>query len=208
MWLSHSMRPLKANELCDALGVEIGSTDLNSENIPTLETLLGCSQGLVIVEASSYTVRLVHYTLQEYLFNNTDLFHRPHLMIAEVCLTYLNFRCVRDLFPAPGWSPPGTPLLEYASCNWGTHAGREVTGRVNELALRLLDGFDQHVASGILLSNRRDNLYGALGRSDPTGFTGLHCAAYLGIVEIAVGLLEMKKWDLNKTDVTGQTAIS
>jgi len=91
MWLSHSERPLGTDELCHAMGVEIGSTDLNSQNIPTIETLLGCSLGLVIVEASSYTVRLVHYTLQEYLRNNTDLFHRPHSMIAEVCLTYLNF---------------------------------------------------------------------------------------------------------------------
>ena len=99
-WLSHSEEPLDTDELCDALGVEIGSTDLNSKNIPTIETLLGCSLGLVIVEASSYTVRLVHYTLQEYLSNNTNLFHSPHSMIAEVCLTYLNFESVRDL-PLP-----------------------------------------------------------------------------------------------------------
>ena len=97
MWLSHSERPLNANELCDAMGVEIGSRDLNSKNIPTIETLLGCSLGLVIIEASSYTVRLVHYTLQEYLSNNIDLFRSSHSMIAEVCLTYLNFQCIRDL---------------------------------------------------------------------------------------------------------------
>ena len=97
MWLSHSEGSLEVDELCDALGVEIGSTDLNSQNIPTIETLLGCSQGLVIVEASSYTVRLVHYTLQEYLSNNADLFHSAHSMIAEVCLTYLNFQSIRDL---------------------------------------------------------------------------------------------------------------
>ena len=63
MWLSHSGRPLNANELCYALGVEIGSVDLDSQNIPAIETVLGCSLGLLIVEASTYTVRLVHYTL-------------------------------------------------------------------------------------------------------------------------------------------------
>ena len=84
MWLSHSERPLDADELCHAMGVEIGTTDLNSQNIPTIETLLGCSLGLVTVEASTYTVRLVHYTLQEYLSNNTDLFPSSHSMIAEV----------------------------------------------------------------------------------------------------------------------------
>ena len=84
MWLSHSERPLNADELCHALGVEIGPTDLNSQNIPTIETLLGCSLGHVIVEASSYIVRRVHYTLEEYLSDNTELFHSPHAMIAEI----------------------------------------------------------------------------------------------------------------------------
>ena len=46
--------------------------------------LLGYSLGLVTVEASSYIVRLVHYTLQEYLSDNTELFHSPHAMIAKI----------------------------------------------------------------------------------------------------------------------------
>ena len=207
MWLSHSERPLKANELCHALGVEIGSTDLNSQNIPTIETLLGCSLGLVIVEASSFSVRLVHYTLQEYLCNNSDLFHSPHAMIAEVCLTYLNFQCVMDLPPTFDWYKSPITLLEYASCYWGTHARREITGSVNKLALRLLDRFDRHVSSGIFLSRSRSNWDWGLARSDPAGFTGLHCTAHLGIVGVAVALLGMKKWDLGATDVSGYTAI-
>jgi len=147
MWLSHSERPLNANELCHALGVEIGSTDLDSQNIPVIETLLGCTLGLVTLEASSHTLHLVHYTLQEYLSNNTDLFYHPHSTIAEVCLTYLNFQCIRDLSPTLGWSPPATPLLEYASNYWGTHAKRETTEVVNTLAV-LLSEFDKHVSSG------------------------------------------------------------
>ena len=208
MWLSHSERPLNANELCHGLGVEIGSTDLNFQNIPAIETLLGCSLGLVTVEASSYTVRLIHYTLQEYLSNNTDLFHSPHSMIAEVCLTYLNFRSIRGLPPILDRSPLTTPLLEYASCYWGTHARREITENTNTLALRLLDGFDKHVSSGMLLSHSLDNWDWELCRSNSAGFTGLHGFAYFGIVETATTLLELKKWDLEATDVAGNTAVS
>ena len=207
MWLSHSGRSLNTNELCHALGVEIGSTELDPRNIPAIETLLGCSLGLVVVEESSHTVRLVHYTLQEYLSNNTDLFHRPHSMIAQVCLTYLNFQSIRNLPPILEHPPVETPLLEYASCYWGTHARRESTESVNTLALRLLGGFDKHISSGILLSHACDKWDKELGRSNPMGFTGLHCAAYFGIAETAVALLEMKKWDLNATDVAGNTAI-
>ena len=209
MWLSYSERPLKANELCHALGVEIGSADLNFQNIPAIETLLGCSLGLVIVEASSYTVRLVHYTLQEYLSNNTSLFHSPHPMIAEVCLTYLNFRCIRGLGPYPSCGPSvTTPLLVYASCYWGTHVRKETTETVNTLALRLLDGFDKHVSSGILAWGGCEGWHQRPELSDYCGFTGLHYAAYLGIVETAVALLETKKSDLNATDEMGKTAIS
>jgi len=89
MWISHSKRPLKALELCQALGVDRGDTDQNSGNMPTIETVLSCSMGLVTVEPLSSTVRLVHFTLQHHLSNDASLFHSPHSMMAEVCLTFL-----------------------------------------------------------------------------------------------------------------------
>jgi len=170
--------------------------------------VLGCSLGLVVLEASSYTVRLVHYTLQNYLSNNTDLFDSPHSTMAESCLTYLNFQSIWDLSPSFPWSGPATPFFEYASYYRGIHASREVTASVKTLALRLLGRFDKHVSSGILLSLSRDNLDRERGKSNRAGFTGLHGATYLGNVEIAVSLLGMKKWDLGSTDVEGNTAIS
>ena len=207
MWLSHSERSLNVSELCHALGVEIGTTDLNSRNIPAIETLLGCSLGLVTVEASTYTVRLVHRTLQEYLSDNRDLFHSPHVVIAEACLTYLNFQYFRDFSPTHRLSEPEAPLLKYASCYWATHARREMTESLSTLALKLLDGFEKHVSSEVLLFHFGDNWNSRLRRSDSRRFTGLHGAAYLEIVEIVVALLKMKKWDLDATDIVGNTPI-
>ena len=89
MWISHSERPLEALELCQALGVERGKTDQNALNVPAIETVLRCSLGLITIEASSSTVRLIHFTLQEHLSNASSLFHNPHSMMAEVCLTFL-----------------------------------------------------------------------------------------------------------------------
>ena len=86
MWVSNSERPLRGEELRHALGVELGSADLDPESVPALRTLLACCLGLVTVEASSSTVRLVHFTLQEYLLRDPALFHNPHSDIAEVCL--------------------------------------------------------------------------------------------------------------------------
>ena len=138
MWVLYSERPLRAEELCHAVGVGLGSRNLDLDNIPTLQTLVECCLGLVTVEESSSIVRLVHYTLQVHLLRDRTLFQSPHSSIAEVCLTYLNPRCHWDPSPTPESAPPAMPLQEYASCYWGKHARRGMTEKVNELALKLL----------------------------------------------------------------------
>jgi len=110
MWVLYSEQPLRAQELCHALGVEIGSADLDPENVPALRILLASCLGLVTVEASSSTVRLVQFTLQEHLSRDPTLFHSPHSTISEVCLTYLNFGCIRDLSPTLGSAPQQRPF--------------------------------------------------------------------------------------------------
>ena len=208
MWVSHAERPLRVDELCHALGVE-GSTDLDAHNIPKIETLLACSLGLVTVEKSSSTVRLVHYTLQEHLTNNTNLFPNPHSIIAEVCLTYLNFPQVRDFSPTLRSVPPAAPFVEYASCHWGTHARSETTENVKNLALRLLDEYDKHISSKLLLLHGIRAEEQPLDKEDtPRGFTGLHGAAYLGCEEIVVALLEANEGDVWATDIRGNVPIA
>ena len=208
MWVSHAERPLHVNELCHALGVGEGSVDLNIRNTPAIETLLACSLGLVMMEKSSSTVRLVHYTLQEYLSYNSNLFLNPHSLIAEVCLTYLNFRYIRDLSPTLSYAPPTAPFVEYASCFWGTHARRETTASVKILALELLGGYERHISSMLLsLHDVNDGGWHFFLKDIPRGFTGLHCAAYFGCVEITAALLEKGKWDLQATDFRGNTVL-
>ena len=116
MWVSHAKRPLQVDELCHALEVE-GSEELDIQNFSKIETLLACSLGLVIVEKSSFTVRLVHYTLKEHLSNNTKLFPNAHLITTEVSLTNLNFPHVRGISPAFCSVLPTAPFVEYASCH-------------------------------------------------------------------------------------------
>jgi len=67
MWVSHSEWGLYVDELCHALWVEEGPSDLNIQNIPWIETLLACSLRPVTVVKSSSTIRSAHYTIQEYL---------------------------------------------------------------------------------------------------------------------------------------------
>ena len=212
MWVSHAERPLRAEELCHAIGVEIGSSDLDFESIPALRTLLASCLGLVTVEASSSTVRLMHFTLQEHLASDPTLFPSTHSTIAEVCLTYLNFKSVMSLSPTLG-SPPSTmPLLDYASCFWGKHAKREMTEYAKILALKLLDRFDQHISAQILLLSRNED--GSPGpyffrtTHQASGFTGLHGVAFFGIVEMVAAAFEMREWNVNARDSMGSTALA
>ena len=211
MWVLHSERPLRAQELCHALGVEIGSVDLDPENVPALRTLLSSCLGLVTAEASSSTVRLVHFTLQEYLSSDPTLFPSPHSTIAEVCLTYLNFKHVSGLSPAFKSAPAITPFVLYASVYWGIHMRKEMTENTIMLALRLLDRFDEHISALLLLSyygQDNDWCYNLYEAGRPTGFTGLHGAAFLGIAEIFSAVLEQKEWDFNEYDCMGMVALT
>ena len=211
MWVLYSERPLRAEELCHALGVEIESIDLDPKNIPSLQTLRSSCLGLVTIEASSSTVRLVHFTLQEHLLSNPVLFHSPHATIAEVCLTFLNFGCIKDLSPTDYLDPSAMPLLEYASCYWGKHTRMGMTENVTILALRLLDGFDKHISAQLLLLDYNENRgWGPyfVRKRGPTGFTGLHGVSFLGIVEIAASVLKMREWDVNAMDCMGMTALT
>ena len=85
MLISHSQRPLQVDELCHALAVEIGSTDLDVDNVPSITTVLGCCQGLIVLDKESSTIRLIHFTLQEYLSSCPELFDSAHSAIAEIC---------------------------------------------------------------------------------------------------------------------------
>ena len=48
MWISHPERLLQIDERLHALAMKIGSTYLNAENIPSVETSLSCCLGLLV----------------------------------------------------------------------------------------------------------------------------------------------------------------
>ena len=200
MWISHSERPLKVDEICHALAVEIGSAHMNTSNVPSIQTVLICCQGLAVVESS--TIRLIHFTLKEYLSGRPDLFGRAHSKIAETCLTYLNFRAIKELSTSPSRDPRGTPFLEYSSLYWGTHMRMDLSDRSVYLALSLLDQYDNHISAELLWKSAIGPYFNSL---EP--FSALHCISYFGIAEVTIDLTKMKRWDVNQRDSAGLTPL-
>ena len=206
MWISHSRRPLQVDELGQAIAIRIGSSDLDNDEIPAIPTWLSCCQGLVIVDKGASTVRLIHFTLQEYLGTHSDLFGKAHATMAETCLTYLNFQHVKDLSANAFPDQRGTPFLEYSALYWGTHMRMEHSDRAKTLALELLGRCDSHTAAKYLWKSVKKGLPNycyATGKP----FPGLHCISYFGIADVADTLIQMNRWDVNQKDGAGLTPL-
>ena len=211
MWISHSRRPLQVDEICHGIAIRVGSNDLNSDDIPTMSVLLSCCQGLVTVEKGTSTVRLIPFSLHEYLYTHPNLFDRAHSTMAEVCLTYLILQHVKDLSAGQSPDPRGTPFLEYSSLYWGTHMRMELSDRAKTFALQLLDQFDSHISARLLWESIAEKLISwrllEAYTPDRKGFSALHCISYFGITDVANTLIKMKRWDVNQTDGQGMAPL-
>ena len=205
MWISHAERPLKPDELCHALAVEIGSSNLNPVNVPSIGTLLACCQGLVFVDKEASMVRLIHFTLQEYLRGHPRLFGTPDSTIAETCLVYLNSQQVKALSPSTPPDLQDTPFLEYSSLYWGAHAKRDLSDCAKSLALKLFDDYKGHVSTRILLKAQEP--WYSIDFDKISLFNGLHRASIFGIVEIVASLVGVESCDINKEDYFSNTSL-
>jgi len=203
MWVCHSERPLQVDELCHALAVEIGSADFDPDNVPLMATLLGCCQGLITVDKEASTVRLIHYTLREYLSAYPDLSATAHSTIAETCLTYLNAQQVRELPPYPPPDDQRMPFLNYSSQHWGIHAKKEFSDCTMSIALELLSGYEGHVSAISLLRQSR----GGYDFGGSSLFSGLHCASFFGIVELVTIFMGGEVGWTNQRNRTGATPL-
>jgi len=207
MWISHAERPLKPDELCHALAVEIGSPNLNADNIPPIRTLLACCQGLVVVDKEASTIRLIHFTLHEYLRAHPELFGAAHSTITETCLSYLNSQQVKAISTSRSPDLQSTPFLEYSSLYWGIHAKKDLSDCAKLLALKLFDDYNSNHISIEILIEAQEWYFGAFDYDEPHVFGGLHCASFFGIDEIVASLVGVESCDINQGNCFSNTPL-
>src|SRR5271154_4503669 len=112
-WCYYARRPLKMEELCEALVVEDGDHELRrNENSPT-SIVKGCLS-FITHDQSTGEVRFVHPSIQRWFKEerqNQKLL--PPDYLAKTCLTYLNF----DVFDVPNGDSkeiePGALIGQY-----------------------------------------------------------------------------------------------
>ena len=204
-WITCANRPLTTSELRHALGVEVGESELDEENLPEVEDIISVCAGLVTVDEQSNIIRLVHYTTQEYFERTwTSWFPSAQADIAITCVTYLSFDIFetgscpteKDFETRLQWNP----LYDYAARNWGHHT-RLALKEVEQLVLDFLESGAKVSASSqaMMVSGS----YSCYWRQ----MLGVHLAAYFGLMEAMVVLLK-NGHDLDSKDNDGLTPLS
>ncbi|RMJ13402.1 hypothetical protein CDV36_006950 [Fusarium kuroshium] len=205
-WITCAKRPLTQVELQHALAVELGTVQLDEENLPDLQGTVSACCGLVTIDNESNIIRLIHYTTQEYFERTrTKWFPNAEAEITMVCLTYLSFedfevgscRLIKGLIERLR----SNPLYSYAAQHWGHHARRAsaVTGEIIEF----LESNQKAEAAGqALLCGECDRLDSDdVEEMYPKNATGSHLAAYFDLEVVMKSLLERDSINPNSAAV-------
>jgi hypothetical protein len=71
-WVVCAQRQLRVIELRHALAVKAGDAAFNPAGMPSESALVDCCLGLVVIERETSTIRLTHFTLQEYFDDHRE----------------------------------------------------------------------------------------------------------------------------------------
>ncbi|KAI9765366.1 MAG: hypothetical protein M1840_007446 [Geoglossum simile] len=212
-WIIHAKRPLSTAELQHALAARPRTKNLDIDYLPSVRVLLSVCAGLVTIDKRSGIVRLVHYTTQEYFERTwTSWFPNAQMDITNACVTYLSF----DVFET-GFCQSDEEfearlrtnvLYDYAARNWGHHAytASIEEGSIEEdLVLNLLKSRAKVSATSQAMMASRS--YSGYSQRVPRQMTGIHVAAYFGLVGMIIGLLK-NGYNPDLQDSYSQTPLS
>jgi hypothetical protein len=211
-WIHLAERPLTVDELQCCLATRDGDRLFDREGIPTRESMLNCCQGLAVIDHETSTVRLVHYSLQQYLSRQDNIFGCDKAAwqskIARTCLTFLQFPSSEAESGREENSGTAT-LLFYAAIQWGHHLRRSNASPDSpiELAkaylLRDLTKTPEHLRL----------LYDAMYQYHDVkklynGLLPAYIIAFFGSVGLMSHLISAGKVDMDSKDSEGQTPLS
>lgn len=214
MWITHAWRPLRIDELRHALAVKLGDTELDEDNLRPVNFMVDYCLGLVLIDHESSTIRLVHFTLQEYFQSQrVSIFPLGERMICQTCLTYLCF----DVFAKGPCQNKDDfvsrldiyPFLVYATKYWSEHAREDAESQLAPLMLMFVDDSQRLDSWSQVWSTQGDpnkSFFRALVRMFTKSMTGLHICGIFGLETLA-GYLIQNGADLNQRNSYGDTPL-
>ena len=212
LWISHARRPLEVDELSEALAIRSGQSSLNPRYRPTQKLMIECCMGLVVLDEQSKSIRLVHYTVQEYFRGiQKEIFPSGDEEVVEKCLTYLLF----DQFKW-GCCPNGTSIarritshrfLVYAATEWGHHARESQCRRIDDLMLKFLHSQPHRAASIQVHRWSRGYRKRYWEPVEVNSATALLTTCFFGLEHAAEALLVSGEGQVNVTTHMGTTPV-
>lgn len=206
--LCTAKRPLRVEELIDGIAVELGDDAKFNEDsrLMNQDDIRHICPGFIEVdlnnEGREVTVRIAHYSVQEYLESDRILASgtarfsvrrkEANTEVASICLVYLMDRGLCEACMIDTWVfgySPDYPLAAYAAANWADHyhEGDPLDPELHRLALALFHDDDVALVSWA-------NIYKWAGyRRDGLGdriLTPLYLAARLGLDPVVRVLAE------------------
>lgn len=214
MWISHAKRPLLVIELSEALAIRLGDNLLNRDSQPSQGIIVDCCMGLVTVDEETSEVRLVHFSVQEYLHANQSIFFPDaESIIAGACITYSLFDvfgegdgCRSDILSISDLIGD-RPFVRYACRYWGAHAQCANKEEVENLALDLLRSSRHRACSYQLFQFIRGRKERYWEPKEAASCKPLMLAAIFGLDRIVKRLIDNGEAKLDGMTSMGSTAL-
>lgn len=171
-----------------AVSVKQDRTAFDEQDFPDKKTLIDVCAGLVTIDDTSNTVRLAHYTVQEYLLSYLILPDDADFELAMVCTTFLSF----DVFSQGACDTFESrrslyPFLDYAAENLGFHLKACDETLTTGIVHKFLGGIG-NISSYLqaYFSSQKSRFTWGY----PEGRASLHIAAFLGHCSVTRLLLD------------------
>ncbi|KAH8700411.1 ankyrin repeat-containing domain protein [Talaromyces proteolyticus] len=218
-WIHLAGRSFTVDALLCSLAVRDDDKSFDPTGKPEQEVLLRCCHGLIVVDQETSTIRMVHYSFQEYLSRQKEIFgidkRQWHSNIAGTCLTYLSISPKEDeeksrKYLVNWWAKEQESfkrtIFYYAATEWARHlrASDELPGAVFDLATAYFNTYGLgNFESYRLLFHL--NLREVLENPPLTNLSG-HILACLGFEKIILHLIQMGL-NPNSKDNHGKTPL-
>lgn len=212
-WLLFSKEDLGTRQLQQPLGIGEGPSIFNRDNLPAANEIVKACQGLITLTGNKASIGFLHGTIREYLLHDLNNWGPDaEATVARGCFNYLNLEAFRH-----GRSNTDErfesrlrdfPLYRYAALHWGEHL-RDISTTplpTDEALLFLMNPAKVDSASQAMLASGNTPLQAGYSRYTPKHMTGLHLAAYFGLLHI-IQLLLGKGQKPNSNDSERRTPL-
>ncbi|KAL6696840.1 ankyrin repeat-containing domain protein [Trichoderma pleuroticola] len=195
-WVVKSKKPLSLGTLRLILAIDVEKSKIDEDNLPTADHVTQACAPLVVVESETQTVRLTHYTIQEYFERSNDTWiESSQKLIATTCTSYLSFSSIRSVFQ--NQDDDEGDFHSYATEFWAYHTEEALSAQGLDIqkVVHFLDNranSDMWLDSLMQIDLARTNLSASTTDSllqVPEQVVELHVAACLGLSGVVAELI-------------------